>query len=100
MDIIDYNGRTLSHSSSLVEREVSGDGKSQAWSLWSVGARKEGAGRSVDMGPRGVSLVKAAETEMQKAEAACGGCHVPCPTSTEPLAINTSTPIRLTQLQT
>lgn len=99
MDIIDDDGRTLNHRPSGGEGSEWRWQKSQAWSLWSVGARKEGAGRSVDMASRGVSLVKAAETEMQKAEAACGGCHVPCPTSTEPLAINTSTRICLTQLQ-
>lgn len=47
------------------------------------------------MAPRGVSQVKPAETDMQKMEQHAVVDYAPCLTSTEPLASNTSTLIRL-----
>ena len=47
--------------------------------MWSVDATKEGAGRSVDMASRGVSLLKVTGTAMQKAEQRRVAAMLPAP---------------------
>lgn len=72
---------------------------SQGWLLWSVDAAKKKVLEGVDMASQGVSLLKVTGRVMQKAEQHRVAAALPLPTSTEPLAMNTSTPICFIQLQ-